>query len=68
MLLAAPPAIFVVVIAAGTVPDEFIVTAPVAPDIEIFVPATILVTPVFVIVFAVTLIPVPPIKVFAPLN
>ena len=41
---------FVALVAAATVPDTLTVTAPVAPLTDIFVPATILVAPVLVIV------------------
>jgi len=46
MPLAAPPAMLVAVVAEDTVPVTLTVTAPVPPDIEMLVPATMLVTPV----------------------
>ena len=68
MLPANPPDILVDVVAVGTVPVTAIVTLPVALDTEILLPATLLNTPVLVIIVPDTLIPVPPEYVPAPEN
>ena len=59
---------FVADAAKATVPVTDIVTAPVADDTEIFVPATALVTPVLEITFAAMLIPEPFVYVPTPEN